>query len=367
MEKQEGGLRSFILPYFVCKPYSRGKRKYREIFFYIGSCFLLFYLVDMILFSGAFTFLKGENCVAGVSNMAAFLVLVMAVEKYLLYKGRTNGFLCFGAVLLADFVIVANGAWNTAFTVLFMILFYTATAVPRADCMMKLAQMFFAIGFCFCNIPLLTNSGLFKNVKTDHCLEMGLVGEIFLCILALYVYFRWSKIPEGIEINRIRMVRLQKDCRFFLKAMLQFFVFFAVLSLIDGKLENGNLIQLISGEKWNSLENNLIVTTTCNLLKIIYESIARIWKGNIAAVLFRLYGWGGVVIGVLIWGTILFRVLTAMQMMEPKKYTIFWTAATLMAGLFFCPVTVYVLPVYFIYVFWAVREFVTEEKTGQEM
>lgn len=79
------------------------------------------------------------------------------------------------------------------------------------------------------------------------------MGELILCLLALYVFKQWDKIPEGAELTRVRLSRLQRACFYLLKYGGFVLIILAVLSRVNDKLGDSNIVQLFAEDKWEQL------------------------------------------------------------------------------------------------------------------
>lgn len=168
------------------------------------------------------------------------------------------------SVVLATLTMAVNAAWGTAFVAFVMLLIYSV-----ANIMKKLLQMFFGIAFLFCNMSLLINyTEIIRVDGLTYHLESSVVGKLVLCLLALYVFKQWDKIQEGVELTKVRLRRLQKACFYLLKYGGFVLIILAVLSRINDKLGDSNIVQLFAGDKWEQLSTDVFAVTFYHFLKM---------------------------------------------------------------------------------------------------
>lgn len=347
---------SVILFYFVLKAQSGWEKSYMQIPVFMGLWILVLYFVDAALFPSFISlFAQGTDTVRYV-NMVAFLVSLMAAGLYIYSEEKVMQPVYIAGIILSALVLAVNEAWGTAFLIFVMLVVHSVTIVPVAETMKRLLQVFFGLALLFCNVSLLVNYSGVIHVEGLECrLECGVVGELFLCILALYVFRRWDKIPEGMDLRRIKLSRLQKGCRYFLKGAIRILPFLIVLSLVNGKLEPGNIVQLFVGERWEEWSTDVFVVAMLSLLSHMYQALEEMWTGNLFAVFYQLYGWIGAVVSVGCMGLLCYRVYYAVWKEGTVDALLAWITVGAVSALVFLPVTVYMLPVYLLFTFLAVN------------
>lgn len=347
---------SAILLYFVLKAQSGWEKSYMQIPVFMGLWILVLYFVDVALFPGFISlFTQGTDTVRYV-NMVAFLVSLMAAGLYIYSEEKVMQPVYIAGIVLSALVLAVNEAWGTAFLIFIMLVVHSVTIVPVAETMKRLLQIFFGLALLFCNVSLLINYSGVIHVEGLECrLECGVVGELFLCILALYVFRRWDKIPEGIDLRRIKLSRLQKGCRYFWKGAIRILPFFIILSLMNGKLEPGNVVQLFAGEQWEKWSTDVFVIAILSLLNHMYQALEEMWIGNLFAVFYQLYGWIGAVVSVGCTGLFCYRIYHAVWKEGNVDVLLAWITVGTIFALVFLPVTVYMLPVYLLFAFLAVN------------
>lgn len=351
---------SVVLLYPALKPLADWDWGYLHASVFVGIWILALYFIDTALFPGSMMVFGRDQDTLHYINMVAYLVILMASGLYLYSGDRVMRLVSMAGAVVSALVIAINGAWGTAFMVFVMLVIHSAAIVPVAAIMKRLLQLFFGFALFFCNVSLLVNYSRFIHVEgLEYHLECGVAGELFLCLLAIYVFRRWDRIPSGIDLWGIKLTRLQKGCRSFLKASAALLVPVVLLSLVDGRLraadlEVTNLVQLFAGEKWEGISSGVPAVTLLSLLGHMDEALAQMWKGNVFAVSYQMYGWPGVaaaLAGAVLLCRRLYFVVCDKRMADDF---IVWLTAGIMGALFCLPMTIYMLPAYLMPVFMAV-------------
>lgn len=348
-----------VLLFPAWKPFGGWERGSLRIPVVIGIWVLALYFLDAALFPGALLLFDGGQDTLVYINMAAFLVILMASGLYTYSMNRAVRLISVAGVAAAALAIAINDAWGTAFVVFAIFVIHSVAIVPVAGIMKRLLQLFFGLALFFSNMCLLVQySGWIHVEGLEYHLECGVAGELFLCLLAIYVFRRWDRIPPDINLWEIKLIRLQKGCRVFLRAAAGFLVFAALLSLVDGRmraadLEAENLVRLFAGEKWEGIKSGVFTVTALSLLEHLNEALMQMWQGNVFAVFYRMYGLSG--LGAALAGFVLLcrRLYSAAWDKSAAGDLPVWLAAGLMGALVCLPVNVYMLPVYLLPVYMA--------------
>lgn len=341
---------SIVILYPFLKEKRRLDKADMQIPVFIGLWILALYLLDTALFPEVLSLFDGSAHVSEYINMTAFLVVLLAAGLYLYSDDRVMRPVYIAGMAVAALVIGINEAWGTAFLIFVLLVVHSVTIVPVAETMKRLLFVFFGLALIFCNMSLLVNyTGILRGEVPEYRLECSLVGELFLCLLALYVFRRWDKIPEGVNLQRIKLNRLQRGCRCFWRTAVRLLPFFAMLSLIDGKLAPGNLVQLFAGENWEKISADIFVISLLSIFRHMYESLRQLWEGNLPAAGFQMYGWPGFAAALAVCALLCRRLYQAVWKGAASDKLVSWTALGLVAALIALPVTVYMLPVYLLF------------------
>ena len=276
---------SMVLLCFALKNQVVWERWYFDIMLYAGGLILVLYFVNAAIAHDMIPLWEKGTADIWYINMVAFLVMLIAVGQYMYCEDKLMQIIYIVSVVLATLTMAVNAAWGTAFLVFVMLLVYSVAIVPVAAVIRKLLQMFFGIAFLFCNMSLLVNyTEIIQVDGLTYHLESSVVGELVLCLLALYVFKQWDRIPEGVELTKVRLSRLQRACFYLLKAGGLVLCILAVLGRVNDKLGESNIVQLFAGDKWEQISTDVFAVTFLSLLENINQALLQAWHGNIIAV-----------------------------------------------------------------------------------
>ncbi|MDD7026661.1 MAG: hypothetical protein PUI46_06190 [Lachnospiraceae bacterium] len=117
-----------------------------------------------------------------------------------------------------------------------MILFFLAIPCifrPRAEWIKRDMQLLFLFLFLWCNMSLLVNYSEWIKKEVSFNLEASVYGELILAVGGVIFFRHWDQIPEGKDLHRISMVRLQQHFRK---------LFAVVVFLLVGMIFSGNAL-----------------------------------------------------------------------------------------------------------------------------
>lgn len=346
---------SVIIFCFALRTQSGWDKNCLQVPVIIGLWIMVLYFADTALFPGLLSLFDRGVYVIDYTNMVAFLTALMAAGLYVYTDDKVMRPVYVAGMVMSALVIGINEAWGTAFLIFIMLVIHSVTIVPVAEIMKRLLQLFFGLALLFCNMSLLVNYTDVIHVKgLEYRLECGVIGELFLCLLALYVFKRWDKIPEGMDLRRIKLSRLQRGCRCFFKIALRLLVILILLSLIDGKLEPGNIVQLFAGEQWEDVSSDTFVIALLSLFSHMYEALAEMWTGNLFAVFYQLYGWIGAAAAMCGFGLLCYRLYFVVWRSGDVDELLAWDALGAVMAMAVLPVSVYMLPLYLMFAMLAV-------------
>ena len=338
---------SMVLLCFALKNQVVWERWYFDIMLYAGGLILVLYFVnaaiahDMIPLWG-----KGTADIWYI-NMVAFLVMLIAVGQYMYCEDKLMQIIYIVSVVLAALTMAVNAAWGTAFLVFVMLLVYLVAIMPVAAVIRKLLQMFFGIAFLFCNMSLLVNyTEIIQVDGLTYHLESSVVGELVLCLLALYVFKQWDRIPKGVELTKVRLSRLQRSCFYLLKAGCLVLCILAALGRVNDKLSESNTAQLFAGDKWEQISTDVFAVTFLSLLENINQALLQAWHGNIIAVAHQMYGIIGVLLVIAVLALACYKLYLIIRDRRIADSLLVWLAIGVLLAVICLPIKVEALPVY---------------------
>lgn len=338
---------SMILMCFALKDQVRWERWYLDILLYAGGLILVLYFVNAAIAHGMIPLWENGTMDIWYINMVAFLVMLIAVGQYMYCEDKLMQIIYIVSVVLAALTMVVNAAWGTAFLVFVMLLVYSVAIVPVAAVIRKLLQMFFGIAFLFCNMSLLVNyTEIIQVDGLTYHLESSVVGELVLCLLALYVFRQWDKIPEGVELTRVRLSRLQKACYYLLRIGGIVLLFLAALSRVNDKLGDSNIVQLFAGDKWEQISTDVFAVTFLSLLENINQALLQAWHGNIIAVAHQMYGIIGVLLVIAVLALACYKLYLIIRDRRIADSLLVWLTIGVLVAVICLPIKVEALPVY---------------------
>lgn len=338
---------SMILMCVALKDQVSWERWYLDILLYAGGFILVLYFVNAAIAHDMIPLWESGTSDIYYINMVAFLVMLVAAGQYIYCKDKTMQLIYIVSVILATLTMEVNAAWGTAFLTFVMLMVYSVAIVPVAAIMRKLLQMIFGIAFLFCNMSLLVNyTEIIQVDGLTYHLESSVVGELILCLLALYVFKQWDKIPEGAELTKVRLSRLQRACFYLLKYGGFVLIILAVLSRVNDKLGDSNIVQLFAEDKWEQLGTDVFVVTFLSLLENINQALMQAWHGNILAVMHQMYGVVGVIVIIAVLAVACYKLYLTIRDRRIKDSLLTWLAIGVLAAVICLPIMVEALPVY---------------------
>ena len=338
---------SMVLLCFALKNQVVWERWYFDIMLYAGGLILVLYFVNAAIAHDMIPLWEKGTADIWYINMVAFLVMLIAVGQYMYCEDKLMQIIYIVSVVLATLTMAVNAAWGTAFLVFVMLLVYSVAIVPVAAVIRKLLQMFFGIAFLFCNMSLLVNyTEIIQVDGLTYHLESSVVGELVLCLLALYVFKQWDRIPEGVELTKVRLSRLQRACFYLLKAGGLVLCILAVLGRVNDKLGESNIVQLFAGDKWEQISTDVFAVTFLSLLENINQALLQAWHGNIIAVAHQMYGIIGVLLVIAVLALACYKLYLIIRDRRIADSLLVWLAIGVLVAVICLPIKVEALPVY---------------------
>lgn len=338
---------SMVLLCFALKNQVVWERWYFDIMLYAGGLILVLYFVNAAIAHDMIPLWEKGTADIWYINMVAFLVMLIVVGQYMYCEDKLMQIIYIVSVVLATLTMAVNAAWGTAFLVFVMLLVYSVAIVPVAAVIRKLLQMFFGIAFLFCNMSLLVNyTEIIQVDGLTYHLESSVVGELVLCLLALYVFKQWDRIPEGVELTKVRLSRLQRACFYLLKAGGLVLCILAVLGRVNDKLGESNIVQLFAGDKWEQISTDVFAVTFLSLLENINQALLQAWHGNIIAVAHQMYGIIGVLLVIAVLALACYKLYLIIRDRRIADSLLVWLAIGVLVAVICLPIKVEALPVY---------------------
>lgn len=136
------------------------------------------------------------------------------------------------------FVLLLNQSHISNWIIVFVLLSLASFSRPRALLIKKIGILLFLFLFLWSNMSLILNYTEWFQVKAVYSLESSVYMELVLALGGLLFFHFWDRIPEGYELQKISMVKMQYYFRMVLGVLIFVFFMFSM-----------------GGNEWNFLED----------------------------------------------------------------------------------------------------------------
>ncbi len=175
-------------------------------------------------------------------GIVAYLLLgnILSITNWIFLKeeGKQN-IVWFLMTAFQMFVLLLHQSHVSNWIIVLCLLGIISFFRPRATVIKKTGILLFLFLFLWSNMSLLLNYTKWFLVKAGYSLETSVYMELFLALGGLVFFHYWDRLPEGIDLQKISMVKMQHCFR----------MFFWILTLIF-------FMFVCGGEVWQSLEEH---------------------------------------------------------------------------------------------------------------
>lgn len=236
----------FIVLFYYC--INREKKLpvwYLRIVLHSYSGILVLYLAENLAFRQV-RFLGDKTVVIWVAGIAALL----GVLHYCYNKEKNLNLIYLTETVCAFFVLAIEHHTLSQYVLFFSLLLAVICMPPRAEPVKRGLQMLFVYVFLLANMPLLVNyTSVIPPEKPGYSLEEGVLLDLFLSILGMYVLGVWDKLPLSRERDcilklRAMQVNFLKMAAGFLTAVL----FACLCSSVLGQLPSGTVFDMVKAQ-----------------------------------------------------------------------------------------------------------------------
>lgn len=266
--------------------------------FYVASLILTLYFVDTAVSGGMFPFFDSLSDKAAFTDMLALWVVLEAVLRYTYSEDTQTDVVCITAGVIAELTLAVNGNWGAQFLMLAIIVGVSACIMPVAEQMKRVLQFFFGAAFLLCNMSLLFGYTDWLQVKNvTYSLETSIVGELALSALALYVLHEWDKIPENMDIKKVRLCSLQRRIR---QAAVLVLAATALTLLLGYDMGIGSGTQIaFLGADGQAAQTGIFTNTAVSLQYGAYGALQAALSRSLLETSLAFWGFGGAVLAFL--------------------------------------------------------------------
>lgn len=217
----------------ICLLVSSGvqfKTFYLDLLLYCGllvaGLYLLCSLTDGLRSSVVEAFL------ADSAQVSSYFLLVgmIAVYAYCACRDRMRSLFYMMVSAISFFVLFLN---QNAISLWLMGIFFLMIPValrPTAVLVKRSMQLFFIYLFMLSNMSLLTEYTQIIRADISYSLEYSVYLDLLIAAGGAAFFYYWDRIPEGVDLNRLVLKKMQRGYRF---TAIMFLVIFAAI-VIDG-------------------------------------------------------------------------------------------------------------------------------------
>lgn len=206
----------FTLLIIVCLTYQGilgerniGKRWFSILTFLsgLGSLEILLYFLGVEPFANWFSIIEKTT-----DTIAAYLILpgIFSVVMYCYSKVKYKRMVSFAIALITFLALFLNQHYLSIWIMALVLLTISCIYRPRAELIKRDMKLFFSFMFLLCNMSLLVNYTGGMILGISYSLETSVYGELILAIGGVIFFHFWDKIPEGEDLRRVKMVKLQR-------------------------------------------------------------------------------------------------------------------------------------------------------------
>lgn len=164
-------------------------------------------------------------------GIASYLLLInlLSITNWILWK-EENKWSNFWLVLTGFnmFVLLLRQSHISNWMVVFCLLAIASFFRPRAFLIKKVGILLFLFMFLWSNMSLVLNYTEWFHVEAVYSLEVSVYMELFLALGGLLFFHFWDRLPEGCELQKISMVKMQRYFRMVLGILGFVFTMFAM-------------------------------------------------------------------------------------------------------------------------------------------
>lgn len=160
---------------------------------------------------------------AGVSSYFLLIAMVSAYA-YCVCRDKMRSAFYMMVSGISFFVLFIN---QNAVSLWLMGIYFLAVPVmlrPTAILVKRAMQMFFMYLFMLSNMSLLTEYTQFIQSEISYSLEHSVYIDLLVAAGGVVFFHYWDRIPEGMDLERLVLRKMQKAYRFMLMAVMLVFV-----------------------------------------------------------------------------------------------------------------------------------------------
>jgi len=195
------------------------EEKYFDIVIFSGLIVFMLLLVRYICGEGmekALAVLQRSK--ADVASLC-MLVCMAGLWQYIRCRDKLRSAFYIGALTVGFLVLIINQNRVSLYLMSMVFLAIPVVERPTAELVKRDMQMFFLYLFLLCNISLLADYTSLLQVEVDYPLKQSVYLELLAAVGSIFFFRLWDRVPEGMDLNRLIMRKMRRDCQFLLNAM----------------------------------------------------------------------------------------------------------------------------------------------------
>lgn len=176
----------------------------------LGSLGILLYFLGLESLAGWISLVE-----KGTGTIASYLMLpgIFSVSVYCFSEEKAKRIAALVVAGIVFFTLILNQNQASLWLMVLLLLAIPCIYRPRAEWIKRDMQLLFLFAFLWCNMSLLVNYTEWIKKPLSFSLEASVYGELILALGGVIFFHFWDQIPEGKDLHKISMVRLQKHFR----------------------------------------------------------------------------------------------------------------------------------------------------------
>lgn len=186
------------------------KKWYIDILAYLGllmsGIFFLYYIGNEVVAP-----LVGQT-IQNTGATASYLMAeaVLLIFSYCTCEDKMQSYLLLISTAMNFFVLLINKNIVSIWLMIGILLWIPVVFRPTAELIKRAMQLLFVFVFLLCNMSLITNYTSMLTVGVSYNLEISVYLEMLLALGGLLFFYYWDRLPEGTDLTKISMLKLQR-------------------------------------------------------------------------------------------------------------------------------------------------------------
>ncbi len=173
-----------------------------------------------------------EVLLSDTAQISSYFLLVgmIAVYAYCACRDRMRSIFYMMVSAISFFVLFLNQNAISLWLMGIFFLMIPAVLRPTAVLVKRSMQLFFVYLFMLSNMSLLTEYTQIIRAEISYSLEYSVYMDLLIAAGGAAFFYYWDRIPDGVDLNRLVLKKMQKGYRF---TATMFLVIFVAI-VIDG-------------------------------------------------------------------------------------------------------------------------------------